>query len=140
MEDMHFASEQRETQGVAILDFKGQLTLGPEDVALRQLLQSVFDAGTKSLILNLRDISSIDTAAVGSLVMWAQEFHNAGGRMALLNVLSANTPLHDLLKLDTVIPTYTDELDAVNSFFPDRTVPSYDLLEFLEKDAADKTA
>lgn len=140
MADMRFSAQHRENEGVAILDLKGQLTLGPEDAALRQLLQSVFEAGTRNLILNLGDISTSDTAGVGSLVLWAQEFHNAGGRLVLLNVVSAETPLHDLLKLDTVIPTYKEELDAVNSFFPDRTVPSYDLLEFLEKDAANKTA
>jgi len=53
----------------------------------------------------------------------------------LVNVLPAHAELHDVLKLDTTFPTYSSEVDAVNSFLPGGTVPSYDLLQFLKEEA-----
>ena len=51
----------------------------------------------------------------------------------LLNVVPAHTKLASALQLDTEFESYTDEQDAVNSFFPDRAVRHYDILEFVEE-------
>ena len=132
---MDFELKQRETQGVVILDVTGRLTLGPMDAAFREYLESLLDAGKNKVVVNLGELSAIDTAAVGTLTLWAQKFLNAGGRLVLLNVLPSHAALHDVLKLDTVFETYSQELDAVNSFIPDRAVPRYDLLEFLKQES-----
>ena len=137
---MSLEIQQRAVEGITVLDLSGTLILGPDDLALRQLLQSSLDAGRNNVILNLARASAIDTAGVGSLIVWAQRFHDAGGRLVLLNVIPAHTQLHDLLKLDTAIPSYSAELDAVNSFFPDRAGLHYDLLEFLEEQRVNKPA
>ena len=42
-------------------------------------------------------------------------------------------PGADILEPDTGLETYQEGLDAVNSFFPDRVVPRYDILEFVQK-------
>ncbi len=125
---------ERDKDGIVILDVKGHLALGSEDSRLRQHLQSLLEAGKKNVIVNLHQVSSVDPATVGSLAQSAQEFHNAGGRLVLLNPARDHVPAGEALQLDTTFPTYTDEQDAVNSFFPDRKVPHYDLLEFLEEE------
>ena len=132
---MSLQIKSRETEGVVILDLSGPLTLGPADVTLRQTLQASLDAGRKNVILNLEDVPKIDTACVGTLTLWAQKFKSAGGRLALLNVLPSHAALHQVLKLDTIFGVYTDILDAVNSFFPDRASLHYDLLDFLKDQA-----
>ena len=132
---MDLKIEQRDTEGVVILDLSGRFTLGPEDAAFRQTLQSLLDGGKDKVVVNLGGVSMIDTAGVGTLTLWAQKFVNAGGRLVLLNVLPFHTALHDVLKLDTVFETYGQELDAVNSFIPGRAVPHYDLLEFLKEES-----
>jgi len=132
--------KSHETEGVVILDLSGPLTLGPDDATLRQALQSTLDACKTNVVLNLNDVSKLDTAAVGTLTLWARRYQNAGGRLALLNVLPAHAALHDVLKLDTIFGAYDDELDAVNSFFPDRAVPHYDLLEFLKEESERKAS
>ena len=52
--------------------------------------------------------------------------------MVLLNVTPSHTRLSDVLKLNTLFESYQDEQDAVNSFFPDRALRRYDILEFVE--------
>jgi anti-sigma B factor antagonist len=62
----------------------------------------------------------------------ALRFRDSGGKLVLLHLSNQGT-LPDLLKLNTVFETYQDELDAVNSFFPERAVTRYDILDFVEE-------
>jgi len=133
---MHLEFHTREAEGIAVLALKGRLVLGAEDVALRQCLQSLLDSGQKNVVLDLADISTIDTAGFGSLVFCSQKFRDAGGRLVVLHQPRAT----DLFKLDTALEAYADELSAINSFFPDRAVPHYDILEFLEEEEQKKAA
>jgi anti-sigma B factor antagonist len=123
---MKLKIEQRENQGIFILDLKGRLVLGEEDLALRQQL-----TGHRHVILNLKDVSSIDTSALGTIVFFAQRFREAGGKLALLHLSDSQARLPEMLKLNTVLDIYEDEVDAVNSFFPERVVPRYDILDFV---------
>jgi anti-sigma B factor antagonist len=50
-----------------------------------------------------------------------------------LNLGESKGRLPDILKLNAVFETYKDELDAVNSFFPDRKIQRYDILDFVEE-------
>jgi anti-sigma B factor antagonist len=129
---------ERENDGIVILDVKGHLALGSEDSRLNQHLQSLLDAGKKNVIVNLHQVSAIDPAAVGSLIRYAEEFHHAGGRLALLNP-ARDHAAGEVLELETSLPAYADEYDAVNSFFPDRQVPHYDVLEFVEEESRHHT-
>ena len=132
---MSHVIHERERDGIVILDVKGRLALGPDDSALRQHLQSLLEAGKTSTIINLHQVSSIEPAAVGLLADFAERFQSAGGRLVLLNPARDHVSAGEALELDTTFPTYTDEQAAVNSFFPDRKVPHYDVLEFVEEEA-----
>ena len=124
--------DRREREGIPILDLKGRLVLGSADSSLRQKILSLYESGTRSVIVNLRQVTDIDTGALGTLIFWANRFRDVGGKMVLLNVTPSHTRLSDVLKLNTVFESYQDEQDAVNSFFPDRAVQRYDILEFVE--------
>lgn len=126
------AIEQRERDGIVILDLRGRISLGPEDSRLREYLEGQLQAGRKRVILNLRQVSSVDNAAVGLLILCAEAFQKAQGRLVLLDGLDKRVAADEVLKLDTAVPAYAEEQAAVNSFFPDRAVPHYDLLAFLE--------
>lgn len=127
---MHLAIKQRNREGITILDLKGRIVLGEEDSSLRNELQSLLDAEIKTVILNLKEISQLDSAAIGTMVYFTKEFRDAGGRLALLT--PSHTELPEVIQLKTKLESYRDELDAVNSFFPDRKVAHYDILEFVE--------
>ena len=130
---MNLEIEQREKEGIFILDLKGRLVLGSEDLALRQRLQSLLDAGRHNVILNLKDVSNIDTTGLGTLVSWALKFRESGGKLVLLNLGESQARLPDTLKLNAVFETYQDEAAAVNSFFPERAIQHYDILDFVEE-------
>jgi anti-sigma B factor antagonist len=130
---MHLHIEQRENEGIAILDLKGRLLLGPEDAALRQHLQDLQDAGHENVALNFKEVSQMDSSALGTLIDAATKFREAAGRLVLFNVSPAHTELSDMVKLTTDFEIYGDEISAVNSFFPDRAIRHYDILEFVEE-------
>ena len=68
---MNLEIEQREKEGIPILDLKGQLTLGDEDLALRQKLTSLLDEGKTSILLNLQHVIAMDSAGFGTLAFYA---------------------------------------------------------------------
>ena len=125
--------KQREREGVVILDLEGHLVLGAEDLALRQRAVSLLEAGQRNLILNLKGVTEIDITGISALEFFGEKFRKVGGKCVLLNLDPARLEPSDDLKLSTDFQTYQDEVDAVNSFFPERTVPRYDILEFVEK-------
>jgi anti-anti-sigma factor len=128
---MKLEIQERENEGILVLDLKGRLVLGPEDSALRQRLQAL--AELQNVIVNLKDVSDIDSTGLGTLVNSALRFREAGGKLVLLNLNDSKGRLPDILKLNTVFETYQEEVAAVNSFFPDRTIARYDILEFVEE-------
>jgi anti-sigma B factor antagonist len=130
---MKLEIEQRQNEGIIILDLKGRLVLGPEDLALRQRLQSLLDAGHHKVIVNLKDVSDIDSTGLGTLVTCALRFRDSGGKLVLLHLNDSQARLPDILKLNAVFETYQDELPAVNSFFPERAINRYDILDFVEE-------
>jgi anti-anti-sigma factor len=125
--------DQRESDGIVILDLKGRLVLGPEDMALRQRLQALRDAGQVNVALNLKNVTDMDTSALGTLINSSLKFREAGGRVVLLNLSPSHTELSNTVRLNTAFDIYPDEIAAVNSFYPDRVVPPYDILEFVEE-------
>ncbi len=130
---MNFEIEEREKEGILILDLKGQLTLGDEDLALRQKFTSLLDAGKTRILLNLKHVTAMDTAGFGTLAFYASKLRESGGLLALLNFSESHMKLAQVLELDTAFKNFHDEQEAVNSFFPDRAMHQYDILEFVEE-------
>ncbi len=120
---MKLQIEEREREKIVILDLKGRLEVGDEDFFLLQKLLLLLDSRRRQVILNLKDISNIDDTGLDTITFCAMRFQDAGGRLVLLNPRSAHSG----------IDTYQQEADAVNSFFPDRVVPRYDILEFVKE-------
>jgi anti-sigma B factor antagonist len=125
--------EQREREGVTILDLKGRITVGPEATALRETCSALTAAGVKNLVLNLKQVDYIDSTGLGALVICATNQRKAGGTIKLLNLNRRNIELLIMTKLATVFDLFTDEQDAVNSFFPDRKIKTFDILEFVQQ-------
>jgi anti-sigma B factor antagonist len=135
-----FEIHQREKEGIVILDLHGKLVMGSGDVALGDFVRSLFADHTCQLILNLAAVPEIDTAGMEALLILATEYRNGGGKMVLYNIARSHGQVYELARLETAIEIYRDELDAVNSFFPDRKVAHYDILEYIESQPhADKT-
>lgn len=124
--------QQRENQGIAILDLRGKLEMGRGDIVLRDYVENVLGAANHRLIFNLEHVSDIDTAGSGVLLFLAQEYRQNGGKLVLFHVGRVHAQIYELARLETVIEIYRDEIDAINSFFPDRTPSRYDILDYVE--------
>jgi len=129
---MSLQIEEREKEGIVILDLRGSLTLGDSDLALRQKLAALHQSGKINVILDLKEVTHIDSTGLGTLVFGLARLRKAGGRLALLNVNRAHLELFLLTRLAIAFEFFADEQDAVNSFFPDRELKHFDVLEFVQ--------
>jgi anti-sigma B factor antagonist len=128
---------QREREGITILDFRGRLTVGNEATAFREKISALKQAGTHNLVVNLGGVDYIDSTGLGALVMSATSMRRNGGNMKLLNLNRRNIELLVMTKLATVFEIFNDEQDAVNSFFPDRKIKTFDILDFVQQQKKD---
>jgi anti-sigma B factor antagonist len=129
---MSLQIEQRENEGIVILDMKGPLTLGQGDLELRDRLASLHESGKVNIILDMKEVSRIDSTGLGTLVFGLARLCRAGGRLALLNLNRTHLKLFLLTRLALAFEFFDDERDAVNSFFADRALKRFDVLEFVE--------
>ena len=124
--------QQKEHEGVTILDLKGRITVGPEASALREKVGALTTGGLKNLVLNLGGVDYIDSTGLGALVMCATTLRKNAGVVKLLNLTRRSIELLVMTKLATVFEIFTDEQDAVNSFYPDRKLKTFDILSFVQ--------
>jgi len=122
---------QREQEGIQIVDLKGRLTLGEEDLHFRSELDQLVQAGKTRVVLNLNDLSHLDTTGLGTLLYALAKLRKAGGGLALVNLKPLHIEVLLETRLEAVFNVYKEDQDAVNSFFPDRKVPHYDILQFV---------
>jgi anti-sigma B factor antagonist len=125
--------QEREREGITILDFKGRIAAGPEATALREKVAAVTAAGKRNLVLNLAGVDYIDSTGLGALVVCVTSLRKLGGNMKLLNLNRRNIDLLVMTKLDTVFEVFTDEQDAVSSYYPDRKIKAFDILSFVQQ-------
>jgi anti-sigma B factor antagonist len=125
--------QEREKEGITILDFKGRIAAGPEATALREKVAEVTAAGKRNLVLNLAGVDYIDSTGLGALVVCVTGLRKIGGNMKLLNLNRRNIDLLVMTKLDTVFEVFTDEQDAVSSYYPDRKIKAFDILNFVQQ-------
>jgi anti-sigma B factor antagonist len=125
--------EERESEGIVILDLKGPLTLGHGDLELRDRLLSLHQSGKVNIILNLKDVTEIDSTGLGTLVFGLARLRKAGGRLALVNLNQAHLELFLLTRLAIAFEFFDEEHEAINSFFPDREVRHFDILSFVQR-------
>ena len=107
---------ERRVGTVTIIDVTGKLTQGDADETLRDKVLSLMQQGRKDVIVNLGDVSYMDSAGLGTLVATFTTVRRQGGELKLLNLTKR---LHDLLvitKLSNVFESFDDETLAVSSF------------------------
>ncbi len=106
----------RHAGNVAIIDLAGRITLGEGSGLLRNTVKEVLGSGHNRILLNLKDVSYIDSAGLGEMVGSYATVTNQGGEIKLLNVQSKVNDLLQITKLFTVFAAYTDEAEALRSF------------------------
>jgi len=106
----------RQVDGIVVIDMSGRITLGEGCTQLRELVREQLGKGTKHLLLNLADITYIDSSGIGELVSGFTTVSNQGGKLKLLNLTKKVHDLLQITKLYTVFDVYDDEAKAITSF------------------------
>jgi anti-sigma B factor antagonist len=108
--------KERVSGDVTILDLDGKITLGEGDVLLRDTISKLVDNKTVKVILNLENVSYMDSGGLGEVVRSYTSVRNAGGDVKLLKVAKRINDLLTITKLHTVFDTFEDEAEALASF------------------------
>jgi anti-sigma B factor antagonist len=130
---MSLEIEQHEREGITIVVMKGRITVGSEATALRDTVATLNSDGTRSLVFNLAGVDYIDSTGLGALVMSASTLRKSGGNVKLVNLNRRTIELLVMTKLATIFEIFTDEQDAVNSYYPDRKLKTFDILDFVNR-------
>ena len=107
---------QRQAGDVTILDVSGKITIGVGDVAIRDAVQVALGGGARDIVLNLKNVSTIDSAGVGELVSAYTTVTHRGGKLKLVNLPAKVNDILQITQLITVFEVYEDEQSAVDSF------------------------
>jgi anti-sigma B factor antagonist len=101
---------------VTVLDMSGKITIGEGSVALRSAIRKLIEEGKKKILLNLSQVSYVDSSGIGEFVASFTAIGREGGQLKLLNLTQKIQDLLAITKLLTVFDTYDDESSALNSF------------------------
>lgn len=113
---MSFKSSSRQVDGITILDLSGRITLGDGSTMLREAIREMITKGEKKLLLNLGDVTYIDSSGIGELVSAYTAVRKEGGELKLLNLTKKVHDLLQITKLYTVFDVKDDEAAAISSF------------------------
>ena len=106
----------RQVGNVTVIDVAGRITLGEGSSALRETLRDLVAKNQNKILLNLADVSYIDSSGIGELVSGYTTVTNTGGSLKLLNLNKRVKDLLQITKLYTVFEVHEDEAAAIRSY------------------------
>ena len=113
---MSMKATVRQVDSVTVIDMSGRITLGEGCTQLRELIRELMGKGQNRLLLNLADVTYIDSSGIGELVSGFTTVSNQGGQLKLLNLTKKVHDLLQITKLYTVFDVHDDEAKAISAF------------------------
>ena len=118
----------RQVEDVQVVELTGEITIGKSDLArpldlhgrqiedVGETLDRLLSVARPRILLDLRQVSFIDSAGVGELVAWKKKAARQGGDIKLLVASGAVSRVLSVLNLEQVFEIYEDESKAIGSF------------------------
>jgi anti-sigma B factor antagonist len=106
----------KETSGISVIKMEGSLLGGPEVSELNNTLHKFVDAKKKKVIVDLSDVSLMNSSGLGMLIASATTMRNAGGDLKLACASAKILKLLEVTKLLTVFEHYKNVKEAIQSF------------------------
>ena len=107
---------KRTKDGVTILEPKGKITIGVGDIALREAVDETLKGGSSRILINLKEVTTIDSSGIGELVSAYTTVTNRGGKLKLLHLPPKVQDILQITQLVTVFDIFDEEEEAVASF------------------------
>ena len=106
----------RQVDDVTVIDVSGRITLGEGSSVIRDAIRDLVANGKKKILLNLGEVTYIDSSGIGELVAGYTSVANAGGTLKLLSLTKRVKDLLQITKLYTVFDVHEEEAHALRSF------------------------
>jgi anti-sigma B factor antagonist len=106
----------RQVDGVGVVELSGRIVLGEESNAMREQIKGMLAAGQKKIVLNLADVSYIDSAGLGALVAAHHSARTQGASLKLAHLGQKFQEILQVTKLLTVFEVHDTEAAAIRSF------------------------
>lgn len=106
----------RQSGNVTVVDLSGKIALGESNRALHEAIRGLMADGSKNILLNLANVTLIDSSGLGELVASYASVERNGGAMKLANLSDRFIELITITKLYTVFDVFDNEADALASF------------------------
>ena len=108
--------EARHDRGVTILEPKGKITIGVGDVALREAVSEALEAGARNILVDLGEVTTIDSSGIGELVSAYTTVTNRGGKLKLVNLPPKVTDILQITQLISVFEVFDTVDEALATF------------------------
>ena len=107
--------KNREVKGIVILDIKGEVDLynAPD---IKDTIKGCIDKGKKEIIINLKEVSYIDSSGIGVLISSLSNLKKISGSLKILHVYDSVKKVFELTKLTSFFDIYDDEDKAIEDF------------------------
>ena len=113
---MSIKASTRQLEDITIVNLSGEIKLADGARVLRDIVKDLLSKGEKKILLNLADVSYIDSSGVGELVGAFTSVRNHGGEMKLLQLTKKVKDVLVITKLLTVFDVKDDEAAAIAAF------------------------
>ena len=107
---------ERRIEDISVLDLEGKIMLGEGTQELRNTIRTHIEKNRKNILLNLENVSTIDSSGLGELVAAYTSVTKSSGQIKLLNLSKRVHELMFITKLLTVFDVYDNEAEAINDF------------------------
>src|SRR5215510_15678849 len=107
---------ERAVDGITVLDLSGKIVLGEGDVQIKDRIKDLLADGQRRILLNLADVSYIDSAGLGAIISCYTTTTREGGQLKLVHLTKKVQDLLAITKLITVFETYDSEKEALGSY------------------------
>ena len=114
----------RQVEGIIILDLSGSIALGETSAKLHEALRDLVNEGKRKILINLKNVSGIDSSGLGSLIAGYTTVEKSGGQLKLVNLTQRTIELMTITKLFTVFDIFEDEMTAIDGFAADEQAAS----------------
>jgi anti-sigma B factor antagonist len=106
----------RQVDGVMVVELAGRIVLGEESNAMREQIKAMLASGQKKVVLNLENVTYIDSAGLGALVAAHHSARSQGATLKLAHLGSKFKEILQVTKLLTVFDVHESEAAAIQSF------------------------
>jgi anti-sigma B factor antagonist len=114
-----------EIEGVTVLNLSGRLVLGEATTRFRDTIGELIAAGKPKVLLDLHDVTHLDSSGIGELVAAHTACKSGGGALKLMNLGRRNETLLQMMSLYTICEVVPDEAAGIRSFSTPRVSPAY---------------